>query len=429
MSLPKYKSKINTTSNNEKLVPNLGMLQRQFQNDIKHTITEYANNARKELNKNMKIKEHISRIKYINSLYKKLIIDIMQKKVNKEEIKTLLIKFNRIFKDDNGTIKYEINEEQKKFIKYQRVLKKELEPLKEKLNHEKNINFIYKNGLICQKNTISRYNFFFIMPGMNKYIESYISDENFDSFLTEIYKAYQDSLINSLKSLNAIKAKNQLKQQNIEKLKKILSNNNKEEIINYEIKEKNDELIKKNNRNNSIASFQEFELMPSFSTLDNIEENDVKIVKDIFNLPQKNLLNSNINLKPFNKDIIKKEKNNANKKNMKTFSLDLKLNLTQIKFNKDNNKYKFSPDFRRRGLLSKSLNKTNDKKSENKKLTERSLKKNIKKLNKNITKNKNLIKEFKKYYNSIINKYYKFIYQPNIDSYVLSSENCFKDEI
>ena len=174
--------------------------------------------------------------------------------------------------------------------------------------------------------------------------------------------------------------------------------------------------------------FQEFDLMPSFSILDNIEENDINIVKDIFNLPQKNLLNSNINLKSFNKAIIKKETNNANKKNMKTFSLDLKLNLTQIQFNKDNNKYKFSSDFRRRGLLSKSLNNTNVKKSEDKKLTERTLKKNIKKLNKNITKNKSLIKEFKKYYNSIINKYYKFIYQPNIDSYVLSSENCFNDE-
>jgi hypothetical protein len=405
------------------------MLQKQFQNDIKYTITEYANNAREELNKNRKIKEHLSRIKYINNLYKKLITDIMQKKVNKEEIRTLLIKFNSIFADDNGTIKYEINEEQKKFIKYQRMLRNELEPLKEILNHEKNINFIYKNRLICQKNTISRYSFFLVIPGMNKYIESYIVEEDFDSFLTEIYKTYQDTLINSLKSLNAIKAKNQLKQLNIDKMKKILSiNNNKEEIINYEIKEKNDKIIKENNRDNSIASFQEFDLMPSFSILDNIEENDINIVKDIFNLPQKNLLNSNINLKSFNKAIIKKETNNANKKNMKTFSLDLKLNLTQIQFNKDNNKYKFSSDFRRRGLLSKSLNNTNDKKSEDKKLTERTLKKNIKKLNKNITKNKSLIKEFKKYYNSIINKYYKFIYQPNIDSYVLSSENCFNDE-
>ena len=429
MSLPKYNFKINTTSNNEKLVPNLGMLQKQFQNDIKYTITEYANNAREELNKNRKIKEHMSRIKYINNLYKKLIIDIMQKKVNKEEIKNLLIKYNKIFKDDNGTIKYEINEEQKKFNKYQRMLKNELEPLKEKLNHVKNINFIYKNKLICQKNTILRYNFFLIMPATNKYIESYISDENFDSFLTEICKTYQDALINSSKSLNAIKAKNRLKQQNIEKLKKILSNNNKEEIINYEIKEKNDKSIKDNHRDNSIASFQEFDLMPSLSTLDNFEENDIKIEKDIFNLPQKNLLNSNINLKSFNKAIIKKETNNANKKNMKTFSLDLKLNLKQINFNKDNNKYKNSSDLKRRGLISKSLNKEKDKSSEKNKQTERTLKKNIKKLNKNITKNKNLVKEFKKYYNSITNKYYKFIYQPDIDSYVLSLEKCFEDEI
>jgi hypothetical protein len=56
MSLSKYKSKIKTTSNIEKIIPDIGSLQKQFNNNLRYTITEYAYNVRFELNKNIKMK-------------------------------------------------------------------------------------------------------------------------------------------------------------------------------------------------------------------------------------------------------------------------------------------------------------------------------------------------------------------------------------
>ncbi len=273
MAISKSHFKINTTSSNEKLVPNLGIMQEKFQNDIKHMITEYAFNARKELNKNIKIKEHISRIKYINGLIKKLLTDRMKKKIEKEEIKNLLIKFNDIFKEDNSILKNDINEEYKKYIKYNFSLKNEIMTLKEKLNQLKNLNFILENKIIYKKNFIIRNRLFMIMPNNNNFIELYINEDsqNFDLFLTEISKIYQDSLLNCLKELNHVKTKNIEREKKIEKLKKILNNN--EELLDYDIKEKNEKkIIKKNTYENSILSFKEFELMTSLSTIENIEK-------------------------------------------------------------------------------------------------------------------------------------------------------------
>ena len=425
MSISKSHFKINTTSSNEKLVPNLGIMQEKFQNDIKHMITEYAFNARKELNKNIKIKEHISRIKYINDLIKKLLTDIMKKKIEKEEIKNLLIKFNDIFKEDNSILKNDINEEYKKYIKYNFSLKNEIMTLKEKLNQLKNLNFILENKIIYKKNFIIRNRLFMIMPNNNNFIELYINEDsqNFDLFLTEISKIYQDSLLNCLKELNHVKTKNIEREKKIEKLKKILNNN--EELLDYDIKEKNEKkIIKKNTYENSILSFKEFELMTSLSTIENIEkkieEDGIEIKPDIFNLPQKNLINTNINEICLKNEI---DKNVIKKKN---YSLDCelpKLNLKQIKFNKYNQKYMLSSNIRRKKITLKRLTKRNE--PETQKKAKKILKSKIKQAKENIKKNKNLIKEFKKFYSTIIDKYDNIIYQPDIESYVLSMEGLF----
>ena len=133
MSKSKYNSIAKTTSNTDKYNNKLTTLQRQFKNEIKLTITEYAGNARNELYKNIKIKENISRSKYISELFKKLFVDIMQKKGTKQDICKLFIEFNNIFKEDNKVLKTEILEEYKKLKKYQNEVNKEIKPLQEKI--------------------------------------------------------------------------------------------------------------------------------------------------------------------------------------------------------------------------------------------------------------------------------------------------------
>ena len=457
MSLPlqKYSSKLNTTSNNEKIIPNLNILQNQFKNSIKLTITEYAKNARNELNINIKIKEHISRIKYINDLFKKLLIDIMQKKETKVEIKNLLSKFNNIFKEDNKILKDEINEEYKKLIKYQISLKKEINPLKDKLNQLKNLNFILENKIIYQENDLIRNHIFLIMANNNinedKEIEV-INPNEFDEFLIEISKVYQIELNTILKNINKIKSKNLEKIEKITQLKKILNNKedkgdkyNIEEI--YENNNIQNNIKIENNIENSVSSFQEFELMPSLATLENIEKkieaDGIKIKSDIYNLPQKNLLKSCIN-----ENVIKNETNNIKRNNKRIKSLDInknkiifnsenelklpKLNFKQIEFNKDNKKYKLSSNYKRR----KTNTNTNsvDKKSKKNKIMIKyeikKMKKKIKQIEDNIIKNQEIINDFKKFYGTIIDKYKyeEYIYEPEIESYVLTTKNMYKDK-
>ena len=442
MSLSNYK--INTTSNIEKLFPNLALLQRQFQHNYKLSLTEYANNARIELNKNIKIKEHISRLKYINYLFRKLLIDIMQKKGNKIEINNLLEKFNKIFKEDNIILKNEKKEIQEKYIKYQAILDNEIKSLKQQLTQLKKLNFILENRIIYKDNLIARYKYSFYMaynnPYKNNEIESFIQSDikSFDCYLEDISRLYQDILMKSLKEINKIKDKNIDKSKKIEYLKKIL--NNKEEIKNSVSKEKNKNIIlNKDNDENSFSSFKEFELMPSITTLENIEKNleedGAKIKADIYNLPQKNLIKSSINqifikngIKNINK--IHRIHSFENKNNKKLLFNSInekelpKLNLRQINFNKDNKRYELSSNFERGIVLSKSSStKKKVNNSEIKKRQKRILKNKIKKTKCNIRKNQKLIKKFKKFYSIISNKYDKYIYEPFIELYVLSTQN------
>ena len=463
-----YKDKIKTTSNIEKFIPNLISLQRTLKNNLKFTITEYANNARYEINKNAKIKEYISRLNYINELFKKLLTDIMKNKGTKKEIYNLLITNNDIFKEDNKALKGEIKEELKKLNKYQNILDKELKPLKEEINRLKDLNFILKNKIICQNNIIARKEFILFMDENclknNKHLELFLSGDlnSFDEFLIEISKLYQQILLLSIKDLNKIKINNSEKLRKIKKLKKM--KNGKGKIVNIDIedidKEKKEELNINNEENsiennieNSVLSFKEFELLRSLSTLENIEkkiENDgITINKNIYNLPQKNLIKSNL-VNPITSRVINKFNNNINIKNKRISSFENKiihintneiinsnnlfelpkLNLKQINFNNDNKNDIFSKNkIRNNNRTSSKSTKRNGKYNpETIKTKKVKIKKKIKLMKKNIIKNKKLINGFKEYYNTIMNKYDKYIYQPDIESYVLSLQTKFDDE-
>ena len=436
-------TRINTTSNNEKIIPNLSLLQKQFKNKIKLTITEFANNARNELNKNMKIKEHISRIKYINDLFKKLLIDIMQKKGTKVEIKNLLFKFNEIFKEDNKILKGEIKEENKKINKYQISLNKEINPLKEQLNQLSDLKFILENNLLFKEYNIIRNQTLLIM------VDNKICDNNeidmlaykeLDDILIEVSKIYQADLYKSLKDLNKIKTKNLEKIQKITQLKQKLNNKGDKTRINDEIYDNNNiqnNILKENSIENTISSFKEFELMSSINTLENIEkkiEDDGMTIKnDIYNIPQKNLIKSSINeilinnktnnlirnhksISSFNKNIILNPKN----------ELELpKLNLKQIKFNVDNKNNLFSSNVDRRKMSSQDSTKNKNYKKIIKEICK--IKKEIRQIKKNILKNKEIIYNFKNFYEAITDKYEKYIYGPEINSYILSERNNFGD--
>ena len=430
MTKYKYKSKLKTTSNIEKITPEIALLQKKFINNIKQTITEHAYNARIELNKNIKIKEYISRLKYINDLFKKLISEMIDKKYAKLEIKNLLVNFNNIFKEDNIILKNEIVEECKKISLYQISLKNELTPLKEQLDQEKNINFILQNNLLHIENKIQRNQASLFMLNNNLCCELEIPIQNdlkwFDELLIDTSKLYQEALMRALKDLNKIKFKNSQKLKRIENLKRLL--NNKEENFNIKSIKK---VVSKSDKNieNSLSSFNEFETVSSIYSIENIEkkieEGGIKIKSNIYNLPQKNLIKSNINSK-------NEKNNNINDNNQKIYlencindniitnKLEFsKLNLKQIQFNQDNKKYKFTSVFRRRKNTSKSSSKTKNSKTLNNVNKEKhELKKKIKQLKNNIRKNKEIIKDFNQFYNSLVDKYDKYIYQPEIESYV-----------
>ena len=459
MSLLKNSSKINTTSNIEKLIPNLAFLQMQYRNIVKHEITEYANNARYELNKNLRIKEHISRIKYINELFKKLLNDLILKKDTKTEINNLLLDFNNIFIEDNIILKNDIKEEFKKFSKYNIALRKELIPLKEQLNQLKNLNFIMENKIICQNNIIARNKYFLYLlnnnPNQITELEYFIQNNSndFDDFLVDISKIYQETLLKSLKDLNKIKTKNTKKLKKIENFQNFLKNEGKlnNYIFNFDEKEEkfennnDDEIKKEDNYENSLLSFKEFELISSIPTFENfkekIEEDEMKIKSDIYNLPQKKLKQSSINEFILKNEINNKNENknhnrilsfdtNKNKNRMFSSSneLDLpKLNLNQIRFNKDNRNFGFS-SLERRRISSKSSNNNKDKdNSEVRKKKKKRIKYKIKQLKDKIKKNKEIIKEFKIFCNNIENKYDNLIYQPKIESFIISKEINLED--
>lgn len=411
----------------------------QYRNNLKHTITEYANNARNEFNKNIRMKEHISRIKYINNLIKILLNDIMLKKGTKKEINNLLINFNNIFIEDNNILKNDIKEEFKKFSNYAITLRKQLIPLKEKLNQLKNLNFINENKILCQNNIIARAKYFLYIlinnPNAVTELEYSVKNNsnNFDDFMVDISKIYQETLLNALRDLNKKKSRNAEKREKIENLKNILKNEGKlnNYNINFDKKEEkkendNDYEIKNENENedsyeNSLLSFKEFELIPSIATLENIEEkikeNGIKIKSEIYNLPQKKLIKSSIN-----EFILKNEINNKNRNHNRILSFDInkgnnkmfnslnefelpKLNLNQIRFNKYNKNFRLS-SLERRRISSKSSNKNSDEnKSEERRRKKQNMKYKIKQLKDKIIRNKKIIKEFKIFYNNIVNKY------------------------
>ena len=467
--MSRNKIQIKTTSNIEKYVPNLVSLQRKFNNNVKFTITEYANNARYEINKNAKIQEHISRLKYINTLFKKLLTDTIHIKGGKKEIYKLLIANNNIFKEDNKTLKKETKEELKKLNKYQNILYKEIKPLKEEIKQLNDLNFILKNNLIYQQNRIIREEYLLLMAennlDKNRKIEVILNgDLNvFDEFLLEISKVYQLQLIKQLKQLNKIKTKNEKKLQKIKNLRKLrnenrIENNNN---INIEINDKKDdkkieeefnEINKTNNENSSIY-FHDFELLNSFTTIENLEEKikdkDIKINPNLYYLPQKNLVKTHINLLTYRgNNYNNKSTNNIkirratsfeklNNSNNQTFNGDNKnkeyelpkLNFKQINFNKDNKNYNFTSNIGRKVFTPDKSNKNDfGQKTRLMNNEKKRIIKDIKLLKKKIKKNEIIIQKFKEYYDIIINKYDELIYQPEIESYVLSMQDIFQDE-
>ena len=57
----------------------------------------------------------------------------------------------------------------------------------------------------------------------------------------------------------------------------------------------------------------------------------------------------------------------------------------------------------------------------------RKLKKTIRQIKIEILKNKEIIYNFKNFYEAITDKYEQYLYEPEIDSYVLSTKNNFGD--
>jgi hypothetical protein len=165
------------------------------------------------------------------------------------------------------------------------------------------------------------------------------------------------------------------------------------------------------------------------STLDNLEKNieddNIKKKSDIFNLPQKHLVKSCIDKKEHfiedKKDTKKKFRKSLTSETIKVvknnFDVMLpKLNLKQIQFNINRQSLLFRPN--------------NEKQSSNDKniMSEKILKHKIKKIKKSLQKNSEIINSFKDFYSSLMNKYNKyneFILQPEIESYVLITQNSF----
>jgi len=433
-----YSSRMKTTYNTQKFSRNFTKFSQFKKDEMKNTLTEYASTARNELNKNAKIKEHISRMKYIGELFKKLLTDIMEKKTKKSDVLKLLIKFNSIFKQDNKVLKSDIKEEIQKVKKYEDYLNKNIQPLKDEVDQAKSVNFILQNNLAYCDNIIQNITLF--LKGniiKESKIETIIkNDVNrlFDDFLSIISKIYQEALLSSLKDLNKLKNKNAQLKKKINFLKNILDKNeinNNNEICNY--KENDEYKIKEEDLENTILSFKEFDLVPIIESLETIEkkieENGIEVNGEIYNLPQKNLVKSNIykSIKseiPINnnvnshKRIISYDLDNF-KSNKKQIELP-KLNLEQINFNKNNKNYNLSSNLKRNKTPENSNKRDDGSKSE---ITERKqLLKNIKKLKEDIKNNKKIIKDFKKFYVLLMSKYEKYIYGPEIECYVLTKE-------
>ena len=415
-------------------------------NEIKFKITKYANNARNEINKNANMKEYISRLNKTNDLFKIFLSDLMLKKMNNDEIYNFLIQLCNIFKEDNKILQDGINEKNTKYNNSLNVLKNETEPLMAKLEKLKNYNFLLHNKNIYKDNIITRdQSYLFIITNDiendndDQEFETII-DKNikeFDVFLKEISKVYQETLYISLKEHNKIKLKNSKKSQKISYLNILLNNHSNEQCYNIETYKNTKENSQLNDSNleTSITSFKEFELSSSMSTIENLEniidDDDTQIKSDIFNLPQKKLVKSNIN---------KSLSNNFNKSHKKVFSKDNKiyqnelmhlkkefvlpkLNLKQINFNK-NNKSNLHPNCVR-GDMTSLFSKYDKKKEKQEQITRHKIKNKIKKIQKTILRNQKIINSFKDFYCKLMKKYSKSIYQPEIESYVLTTQESF----
>ena len=415
-------------------------------NEIKFKITKYANNARNEINKNANMKEYISRLNKTNDLFKIFLSDLMLKKMNNDEIYNFLIHLCNIIKEDNKILQDGINEKNTKYNNSLNVLKNETEPLMAKLEKLKNYNFLLHNKNIYKDNIITRdQSYLFIITNDiendndDQEFETII-DKNikeFDVFLKEISKVYQETLYISLKEHNKIKLKNSKKSQKISYLNILLNNHSNEQCDNIETYKNTKENSQLNDSNleTSITSFKEFELSSSMSTIENLEniidDDDTQIKSDIFNLPQKKLVKSNIN---------KSLSNNFNKSHKKVFSKDNKiyqnelmhlkkefvlpkLNLKQINFNK-NNKTNLHPNCVR-GDMTSLFSKYDKKKEKQEQITRHKIKNKIKKIKKTILRNQKIINSFKDFYCKLMKKYSKSIYQPEIESYVLTTQESF----
>jgi exonuclease SbcC len=447
MSSEEYSSRMKTTYNTQRFSRIFTKFSEFKKDEMKLTITEYASTARNELNKNARIKEHISRLRYIGELFKKLLTDIIEKKSKKSDILKLLIKFNNIFKQDNKVLKSDIKEEIQKVQKYENYLIKNMGPLKDELEQAKSVNFILQNNLIYCDNTIQ--NLTLIQKGSlikeNK-VETIIKkDVNilFDDFLTIISKVYQDVLLSSMKDLNKLKNKNALQNKKINFFKNIINNQEiNSNFGNCNFKDNDENKIKEGDLENTILSFKEFDLLPTIESLETIEkkieENGIKVDGEIYNLPQKNLIKSNININLNMNCEIPINKNSNNHKRILSQNLDNfnikkqielpKLNLEQINFNKNNKSYNLSSNLKRNKTPENSNNREDENKSD---ITDRKkLLKQIKNIKKEIKNNKKTIKDFKKFYALLMNKYEKYIFGPEIEYYVLTKEQkSFESEV
>lgn len=439
MSSSEYSSRMKTTYNTHRLNRNFTKFSHFQKDELKLTLTEYASTARSELNKNARIKEQILRLKYIGELFKKLLTDMMEKKSKKSDVLKLLIKFNNIFKQDNKGLKSDIKEEIQKVKKYENYLNNNMCQLIDEVDQAKRVNFILQNNLIYCDNNIQNISLF--LKGSlikESKVETIIkNDVNrlFDDFLTVISKVYQDALVSSLKDLNKLKIKNDMQNKKINYYKNIINNkdiNNN----NIDFKDNDEYKLKEGDLENTILSFKEFDLLPVIESLENIEnkieENGIKVDGEIYNLPQKNLIKSNININinksekceipmnqnlNFHKRILSQDLDNFKVKKL----IELpKLNLEQINFNKYNKNYNLSSNLKR----NKTPENSNTRKDENKSdITERKkILKKIKNLKEEIKTNKKVIKDFKKFYALLMNKYEKYIYGPEIEYYVLTKE-------
>ena len=436
MSSSEYSSRMKTTYNTHRLNRNFTKFSHFQKDEMKLTLTEYASTARSELNKNARIKEQILRLKYIGELFKKLLTDMMEKKSKKSDVLKLLIKFNNIFKQDNKGLKSDIKEEIQKVKKYENYLNNNMCQLIDEVDQAKNVNFILQNNLIYCDNNIQNISLF--LKGSlikESKVETIIkNDVNrlFDDFLTVISKVYQDALVSSLKDLNKLKIKNGMQNKKINYYKNII--NNKEINNNIDFKDNDEYKLKEGDLENTILSFKEFDLLPVIESLENIEnkieENGIKVDGEIYNLPQKNLIKSNININKsekceipmnqnlnFHKRILSQDLDNFKVKKL----IELpKLNLEQINFNKYNKNYNLSSNLKRNKTPENSHTRKDENKSD---ITERKkILKKIKNLKEEIKTNKKVIKDFKKFYALLMNKYEKYIYGPEIECYVLTKE-------